>query len=112
MNEGFVSFVSQNRGGRPPKLALEPVIRALSDTASSVTRAAIRLGCHRRTLHRFIKNHPEVQDHRKQVIEEVCDEARSNIIRAVMARNLVRFVQVSENPPSRLGMTRPPSIGE
>jgi hypothetical protein len=38
--------------------------------------------------HRFIEKHPEVQDHRKQVIEEVCDEARSNIIRAVMARNL------------------------
>jgi hypothetical protein len=43
---------------------------------------------HRRTLHRFIKNHPEVQDHRKQVIEEVCDEAVSNIIRAVRAGNL------------------------
>jgi hypothetical protein len=86
--EGFVSFVSQNRGGRPPKLALEPVIKALSNTANSVTKASIQLGCHRRTLHRFIQKHPDVQDHRKQVIEEVCDEARSNIIRAVMARNL------------------------
>jgi hypothetical protein len=112
MNEGFVSFVSQNRGGRPPKLALEPVIRALSDTASSVTRAAIRLGCHRRTLHRFIKNHPEVQDHRKQVIEEVCDDAVSNIVRAVRARNLYASVKWLKSPPSPLGMTRPPNIGE
>jgi hypothetical protein len=80
--------VPQNRGGRPPKLALEPVIRALSDTASNVTRAAIRLGCHRRTLHRFIEKHPEVQDHRKQVIEEVCDEAVKTATGAVENRRM------------------------
>jgi hypothetical protein len=34
------------------------------------------------------KKHPEVEDHRKQVIGEVCDEAVSNIVRAVMAGNL------------------------
>jgi hypothetical protein len=83
-----VRVLSVNRGGRPPKLTLEQVTKALSNTANSVTKAAIQLGCHRRTLHRFIEKHPEVQDHRKQVIGEVCDEAVSNIIRAVMARNL------------------------
>jgi hypothetical protein len=62
------------------------------------TRTAAMLGVTRKTIHDYINRYPELQEHRGEVLEMVCDDARSNVYEDVVIHKNVRTsIRVLEN---------------
>jgi hypothetical protein len=60
-------------GGAQPILTIAQVKWALAKTKDNITKSAELLGCNRSTVHRFIRDNPELQEFRYHVIGAVCD---------------------------------------
>jgi hypothetical protein len=85
-------------GKSKASISVEQIKDALHKTINNVTRTAASLGVTRKTIHDYINRYPELQEHRSEVIEMLCDEARSNVYEDVMYHKNVRTsIRMLEN---------------
>jgi hypothetical protein len=68
----------------------------------NVTETARMLGVTRQTIHWYIRQYPELQQHRRDVIAMVCDKARSNVYEDVVVEKNVRtsMTVLEKNDPA------------
>jgi hypothetical protein len=67
---------------------------ALAKTKDNITRSAELLGCNRATVHRFIRNNPELQEFRYHVVGAVLDRAQEVVFDAVDSRDVQTSLKV------------------
>jgi hypothetical protein len=81
-------------GGAQPILTIAQVKWALAKTKDNITKSAELLGCNRSTVHRFIRDNPELQEFRYHVIGAVCDRAQEVVFDAVDSRDVPTSLKV------------------
>jgi hypothetical protein len=78
----------------------------LAQTINNVTRTAAMLGVSRQTIQVYINKYPELQEHRSEVLEMLCDDARSNVYEDVVyeknVRTSIRLTAIVKNQIQQL----------
>jgi len=69
--------------GKPERYSTEEMCEALMKAKGLVTVAARQLGCHPKTVRRYIDNHPTVAEAKTEAREGILDMAEARLFQAI-----------------------------